>query len=619
VGDIVADDREHGAAGPARDAAGARPAQEARQADGDPLGTRAFLRPDPAGHSEPAGPVPGPGAGPAQPDPPRAAGPGQAAGPQTRGPAASGPGHYRPEYYGPAGYRQDDYAAAEPGPTGYGQDDYGPAGYGAADYGAVGLGQADYSAAHYGATDYSAAGFGPADYGVADYVAAGYGVEDYGPAGYGVDDQEPADPDPVGYGSDEHRVSQVPPYPARTDSAAAAPGHGQVRPDHEARHPDRAAEPPPGKVGLPGAAEPGGQAARPETRLGPGDAPASRYESAAFFGPADDAAAALGSWPGSAASGTDRLTPELLLPGRRRAPAPGWRRMVYQATGGLVRIPLSAAEVHRQDMISRARAPVVGGHHRVAIMSLKGGVGKTTTTMGLGSTLAALRGDRVIAVDANPDRGTLSDKVPLQTAATIRDLLNERAQIRRYADVRTFTSQAPSRLEILASDRDPTVSVAFSEADYRNVCAVLEHYYSICLTDCGTGLMHSAMAGVLQLADQIVLVSTPSVDGARSASATLDWLEAHGYADLVAEAVMVLCAVRPRSRSTVDLNRLEEYFAARCRAVTRIPYDSHLEEGAEIELDLLSRSTADAYLELAAIVGDGLARPRSRGLVSARS
>jgi MinD-like ATPase involved in chromosome partitioning or flagellar assembly len=311
------------------------------------------------------------------------------------------------------------------------------------------------------------------------------------------------------------------------------------------------------------------------------------------------------------AESTESLTPEFLLPGRRRAPAPGWRRILYQASAGLLRVPESAAELRRRDMINRIRTPVAGGHHRVAILSLKGGVGKTTTTVGLGATLASLRGDRVIAVDANPDRGTLSDKVRLETAATVRDLLNERGQIERYADVRAFTSQAPSRLEVLASDRDPTVSVAFSESDYCEVSRVLEHYYSICLTDCGTGLLHSAMTGVLRLADQIVLVSSPSVDGARSASATLDWLAAHAYGDLVRGAVVVLSIVRPSSRSTVDLNRLEQHFAARCRAVTRIPYDAHLEEGAEVELEQLSRAAADAYLGLAAMVGDGLAWPRS--------
>ena len=306
----------------------------------------------------------------------------------------------------------------------------------------------------------------------------------------------------------------------------------------------------------------------------------------------------------------DSLTAGLLLPGRHTLPPSGWRRIVYQATGGLVHPQLSAAERRRRELVVRACTPVATGHHRVAVLSLKGGVGKTTTVMGLGSTLSSLRGDRVIAVDANPDRGTLSDKLRLETAATVRDLLNERDQILRYADVRAFTTQAPSRLEVLASDRDPTVSVAFSDRDYEDVAQVLEHYYSVCITDCGTGLLHSAMAGVLRLADQTILVSSPSVDGARSTSATLDWLQAHSYGDLVRNAVVVLSVVRPRSKSTVDLGRLEQHFATRCRAVVRIPYDAHLEEGAEVDLTQLSRATADAYLCLAAEVGDGFSWPR---------
>jgi MinD-like ATPase involved in chromosome partitioning or flagellar assembly len=346
----------------------------------------------------------------------------------------------------------------------------------------------------------------------------------------------------------------------------------------------------------------------------PPEAASSGPPEAAWAGPAEAAWAApaeVGTHgpPGQRQS-ADTLTSELLLPGKRATPDGGWRRTVYRATGGLVHIGESAASMRRRELVGRVRAPVAGGHYRVAVLSLKGGVGKTTATVGLGSTLASLRGDRVIAVDGNPDRGTLSDKVRLETPATIRDLLNERSLVTRYADVRAYTSQAPSRLEILASDRDPGVSVAFSADDYRAVTGVLEHYYSICITDCGTGLLHSAMAGILELADQIVLVSSPSVDGARSASATLDWLEAHGYADLVRGGVVALSAVRRRSKSTVDLDRLEQHFAARSRAVVRVPYDPHLEEGAEVELELLNEETADAYLDLAALVADGFAHPR---------
>jgi MinD-like ATPase involved in chromosome partitioning or flagellar assembly len=313
--------------------------------------------------------------------------------------------------------------------------------------------------------------------------------------------------------------------------------------------------------------------------------------------------------PGSART-PDNLSAESLLHGKRPASGSGWRHRVFRMTGGLLRLSESVADIRRHDLINRVRTPVAAGHHRVAVLSLKGGVGKTTIAVGLGATLATLRGDRIVAVDANPDRGTLSDKVRLETAATIRDLLNERDQIRRYADIRAFTTQAPSRLEVLASDRDPAVSVAFSAEDYCDAALVLEHFYSICLTDCGTGLLHSAMSGVLGLADQIVVASSPSVDGARSASATLDWLEAHGYEDLVSNGIVVLSAIRPKSKSTVDLDRLEQHFAARCRAVARIPYDPHLEEGAEVELELLTAETADAFLTLAALVGDGLAWPR---------
>ncbi|MFG2088882.1 AAA family ATPase [Spirillospora sp. NPDC048824] len=306
----------------------------------------------------------------------------------------------------------------------------------------------------------------------------------------------------------------------------------------------------------------------------------------------------------------DSLSSENLLGERRIAPSSGWRRAVYKATAGGIHPGESQTDLRRKDLIARARTVVAGGHHRVAVMSLKGGVGKTTTTTGLGSMLGSFRGDRVIAVDANPDRGTLSDKVRLETAATVRDLLNNRDQIHRYADVRAFTSQNEARLEILASDRDPAVSEAFSAEDYAAVAVVLEQYYSVCITDCGTGLLHSAMAGVLSLADQLVLVSSPSVDGARSASATLDWLEAHDHSHLVRNGVVVLSMVRNRTRSQVDLDKLQAHFESRCRAVVRIPYDDHLEEGAEVELEQLAPATREAYLTLAAVVGDGFAYQR---------
>ncbi|MFI9007104.1 AAA family ATPase [Actinosynnema sp. NPDC053489] len=296
------------------------------------------------------------------------------------------------------------------------------------------------------------------------------------------------------------------------------------------------------------------------------------------------------------------VTSQQLIKRAKRPPQSGWRKTLHTVTGGLVNLGESPADLRRRELIARINQPL-RGCYKIAMLSLKGGVGKTTTTTTLGSTFSSLRGDRVIAVDANPDRGTLALKVPRETTATVRHLLRDASKITRYSDVRAYTSQSPSRLEVLASEQDPAVSEAFSDQDYLRTVSLLELFYNIVLTDCGTGLMHSAMKGVLDQADSLVLVSSGSVDGAQTSAATLDWLDAHGYRDLVAKSVAVINSVRPGS-GKVDLDKLAAHFAQRCRAVVRIPFDSHLEEGAEIELDKLAPDTRLALLELAATVAD---------------
>lgn len=278
-------------------------------------------------------------------------------------------------------------------------------------------------------------------------------------------------------------------------------------------------------------------------------------------------------------------------------------------SGGAINPGMSAEELRLQELVARIRQPV-RGDYRIAVLSLKGGVGKTTTTMGLGSTFASVRGDRVIAVDANPDFGTLSQRVPLQTRSTVRDLLLDQS-IQRYSDVRRHTSQGGSRLEVLASERDPAASEAFSEEEYRAVARILQRFYNIILTDCGTGLMHSAMAGVLDLAHSLVLISSSAIDGARSAAATLDWLSLHGHDHLVRNAVVVINLPRPGAPN-VGINQLRDYFLSRCRAVHIIPYDAHLSEGAEIDLTRLHKNTKRALVELAATVADDFATDHRR-------
>jgi MinD-like ATPase involved in chromosome partitioning or flagellar assembly len=333
----------------------------------------------------------------------------------------------------------------------------------------------------------------------------------------------------------------------------------------------------------------------------PGGYPATTYPATGY--PAQPQSSLPGTATPLGFQASQDLTSDRLVRKAEPVARTGWRKTIRTASGGLIKPAPGKSESHRMELLERVRTPL-RGCHRIAVISLKGGVGKTTTTTALGATLAWNRGDRVIAVDANPDAGTLGRRVRRETGATIRDMLQALPAIQSYVDMRRYTSQAPSRLEILANDVDPAVSTTFNDEDYRRIIDALQKQYSIILTDSGTGLLYSAMRGVLQMADQLIVVSTPSVDGGNSASTTLDWLIAHGYQDLVSRSITVISGVRSSAKE-FDLSQLVTHFAARCRAVVPIPFDPHLSTGAEIDLEQLRPATADAYLELSANVAEG--------------
>jgi MinD-like ATPase involved in chromosome partitioning or flagellar assembly len=303
--------------------------------------------------------------------------------------------------------------------------------------------------------------------------------------------------------------------------------------------------------------------------------------------------------PGTAPSAAD-LTDDLIV--RRRPPLPsvGWRRVVFAASGGLVNPGLSEADEARQVLLRRIRRHLPGAH-QIAVSSLKGGVGKTTVSAVLGLTLAEHRGDRVVAVDANPDAGTLADRLTGEIGVTVRQMLENIDSIDSLTAVSHYTSLA-GRLQVLASEQDPAMSEAFNRGEYEQICAVLARFYNIIITDSGTGLVHSAMEGTLALADSLIVVGSPTVDGASRASKTLDWLVAHGFAEQVADAVVVLSC--DRVSPEIDRERVRTHFRARARAVVEIPYDPHLATGGRLDLAAMRPQTRDAFLEVAALIAD---------------
>ncbi|RYP84272.1 MinD/ParA family protein [Nocardioides guangzhouensis] len=298
-----------------------------------------------------------------------------------------------------------------------------------------------------------------------------------------------------------------------------------------------------------------------------------------------------------------------MLPRRAVVPTSGWRRAVFVLSGHSLNPGLSPAEQRRAALEARLRTPIEGSR-RVVVMSRKGGVGKTTMTLALGSIFAMLRGDRVVAVDANPDAGNLAHRVAPPRDRKITDVLRDVDRIDSYSRLRDYTSQAEeSRLEVLASDDDPRIGQALDRDDYHGLITLLDRFYNLILLDTGTGILDSANQGLLEEADQLVVVLGPGLDGGRAAALTLDWMDEHGFEELVSRAVVVINGLRKGADSPHDL--MQNHFEKRCQHVLTVPWDPALEVGAQTNLSGLRRQTRDDLVQLAAAVADNF---REQGL-----
>jgi MinD-like ATPase involved in chromosome partitioning or flagellar assembly len=133
---------------------------------------------------------------------------------------------------------------------------------------------------------------------------------------------------------------------------------------------------------------------------------------------------------------------------------------------------------------------------------------------------------------------------------------------------------------------------------------------------------------VLPAADALILVIPASPEAPRAAGMTLEWLGAHGYGPLSAQAVAVLNGVSQRSAGHAE--HAERVLSGQCRAIVRVPWDDHLAEpesergireslaapGAATRLGELRPAVLSAYTALAGVLVAALAAGETQGLAS---
>jgi MinD-like ATPase involved in chromosome partitioning or flagellar assembly len=188
----------------------------------------------------------------------------------------------------------------------------------------------------------------------------------------------------------------------------------------------------------------------------------------------------------------------------------------------------------------------------IAVLSPKGGVGKTTLTALLGSLFALVRRDRAVAIDTNPDYGSLGRTLTPDHNVFVDDLLDilQHPEL-SITQLDANLGRATDGLMVLPAPTDPARMARLDRAAYAKVIERMQAMAGLLLLDCGTGLQEPAAQAAMMAADQFVLVSD-----AEPSTASLV-AEASGLLERVGTPLTLVVNKLPSSGGRLDLSELE--------------------------------------------------------------
>jgi MinD-like ATPase involved in chromosome partitioning or flagellar assembly len=294
-----------------------------------------------------------------------------------------------------------------------------------------------------------------------------------------------------------------------------------------------------------------------------------------------------------------------LVKTRKAPPEMGWRKAVYDGTGRLLNLGAGPDERILRDHIAMIGTDIPG-NYQIAVVSIKGGVGKTRTTAGLGTVYGMYRTEPVIALDANPTYGNLGRLIDPDLRSSIREFIADAKVTSSYPMARYHTGKNKQGLEVLAGNQNLADPFALDADTFTDTLARTQRFYQLSLIDCGHEIEHPVMSAVFETVDALVIVGAMNFDGVGAAEQTLDWLEARKKHDLLRRSVLVLNDVyRCHSKSFVA--EVRNSLGRRVGDVKTIPWDRHLRGGAVLDFEALRRRTRLAYIEVAAWLARGFA------------
>jgi MinD-like ATPase involved in chromosome partitioning or flagellar assembly len=287
----------------------------------------------------------------------------------------------------------------------------------------------------------------------------------------------------------------------------------------------------------------------------------------------------------------------------------GARAVLQKGMFGLVKLAPGQRELEYKQDVEMVRRNF-GGLRQVTVVNPKGGAGKTVAVLLLAMTFGQKRGGYVLAWDNNETQGTLGMRAQQDFhARTVRDMMRDLHLFQgaqgRVGDLSQYVrAQGEGMFDVLASDESATAGEMLTASSFAEIRDVVSRFYKLIFVDTGNNVRAENWQAAMDATDQLVITMSARNDSAETAARALDHLEQSGRRRLVRQAVTIV--TMPPTRKDIDLQWIQQHFAARTRAVLVAPYERLIDSGEPIRYGELSAGTKDAWLKIAAAVADGL-------------
>lgn len=287
---------------------------------------------------------------------------------------------------------------------------------------------------------------------------------------------------------------------------------------------------------------------------------------------------------------------------RKIPPGSGWRKLIHTLSFQKINPGESPAERHYRELRERIRRHI-RKQYVIAVVSGKGGVGKTTMTACIGGIFRECRPENVVAIDAAPGFGTLAGRIDEAPPGDYAAVLND-TDVQGYADIREHLGQNVVGLDVLAGNRTSDQPRPLAPAMFNGVLSRLRRTHNVILVDTSDDVEHPVMKAVLDSCDTLVFVSGLTADTSLPVTRAIDLLRSMGYHDLVSRSMVIL----NDSRNGFDKDAkeyLSERFSQSGATVEFMPYDEHLAKGGIIDTqNEVAKKTRLRLFEITAALAD---------------